>query len=102
MCLWAIYIRAMGYIYVYGLSYIRDSQHFLEKIKTIGSVPENAILVAIDVVGLYPNIPHQAGLKSLKEAPEERDIKKIPTKDLLKIVEFVLNNNIFEFNSKAY
>ena len=33
-----------------GLSYIRDSQHFLEKIKTIGSVPENAILVTADVV----------------------------------------------------
>ena len=36
-----------------GLSYIRDSQHFSEKIKTIGSVPENAILVTADVVGLY-------------------------------------------------
>ena len=46
------------YIYIYGLSYIRDSQHFLEKIKTIGSAPENAILVAADVVGLYPNISH--------------------------------------------
>ena len=104
MCLWAVYTKAisMGYIYVYGLSYIRDFQHFLEKTKTIGSVPENAILVAADKVGLYPNIPHQAGLKSLKEASEERDIKKIPTEDLLKIVEFVLNNNIFEFNSKAY
>ena len=33
-----------------GLSYIRDSQHFLEKIKTIGSVPENAIPVTADVV----------------------------------------------------
>ena len=44
-----------------GLSYIRNSQHFLEKIKTIGSVPENAILVTADVVGLYPNIPHQEG-----------------------------------------
>ena len=57
-----------------GLSYIRDSQHFLEKIKTIGSVPENAILVTADLVGLYPNIPNQAGLKALKEALEKRDI----------------------------
>ena len=57
-----------------GLSYIRDSQYFLEKIKTIGSVPENAILVTADVVGLYPNIPHQAALKALKEALEKRDI----------------------------
>ena len=85
-----------------GLSYIRDSQHFLEKIKTIGSVPENAILVTADVESLYPNISHQAGLKALKEALEKRDIKKIPTEDLVKMAEFVLNNNIFEFNSKAY
>ena len=50
-------------------------------------------------MGLYPNIPHQAVLKALKEALEKRDIKKIP---LVKRAEFVLNNNIFEFNSKVY
>ena len=44
-------------------------------------------------MGLYPNIPHQAGLKALKEALEKadikvikealekRDIKKIPRED---------------------
>ena len=85
-----------------GLSYIRDSRHFLEKIKTIGSVPENAILVTADVVGLYLNIPHQVGLKALKEVLERRDIKNIPTEDLVKMAEFVLNNNIFEFNCRAY
>ena len=78
-----------------GLSYIRDSQNLLEKLKAIGSVPENAILVTADVVGLYPSIPHQ-------EALQKRDIKKIPTEDLVKMVEFVLNNNTFEFNSKLY
>ena len=84
------------------LSHIRDSQHFLEKIKTIGSVPQNPIFVTADVFGLYPNIPYQAGLKSLKEALEKRDIKNIPEEYLVKMAEFVLNNNIFEFNSKAY
>ena len=72
---------------------------FLEKIKTIGSVPENAILVTVDVVGF---IPHQAGLKDLKEGLKKRDIKRIPTEDLVKMAKLVLNNNIFEFNSKAY
>ena len=85
-----------------GLSYIRDSQHFLEKIKTIGSVPENGILVTANVVGLYPSIPHQAGLKAFKETLKKRDIKNIPTENLVKMAKFVLNNNIFEFNSKAY
>ena len=59
-----------------GLPYIRDSQHFLVKIKTNGSVPENVILITADVVDLNPNNPHQAGLKALKKAPEKRDIKR--------------------------
>ena len=45
-----------------GKSYIRDSGHFLEKIKTIITLPENAILVTADVAGLYPSISHQSGL----------------------------------------
>ena len=47
-------------------SYIRDSSHFLEKIKNIRSIPDNAMLVTADVVGLYPSIPHSAGINSLK------------------------------------
>ena len=85
-----------------GLSYIRDSQHSLEKIKTVGSIPENAILVTTNVVGLYPNIPNQAGLKAFKEAFEKRDIKKILTEGLVKMAEFVSGNNRFDFNSKTY
>ena len=49
-------------------SYIRDSRHFLEKIKNISTLPENAAVVMADVVGLYSSIPHQAGLNALKEA----------------------------------
>ena len=41
---------------------------FLEKIKTVGSVPEIYILVTADVVGISPNNIDQAGLKLLKEA----------------------------------
>ena len=86
-----------------GKWYIRDSGHFLEKIKNINTLPENAILlVTADVVGLYPSIPHQAGLSALKEALENRSVKKIPTENLIKMAEFVLKNNLFEFNSKVF
>ena len=47
-------------------SYIKDSADFINKFGQIGSIPENAILVTADVVGLYPIIPHKAGLKALK------------------------------------
>ena len=49
-----------------------------------------------------PNISHQAGLKALNEAIEKRVNKKIPRENLVKMAEFVLNNNTFEFNSKVY
>ena len=54
---------------------------FLEKVNTLGCIPDNAILVTADVVGLYPSIPHQVGLITLKEALEKRLSKKIPTGD---------------------
>ena len=59
-----------------GKSYIRDSGYFIEKIENISTLPENAVLVTADVVGLYPSTPHQAGLSVLKEALESRSVKK--------------------------
>ena len=53
-------------------SYMKDSADFIRKIKNLFDIPEGAILVT-DVVGLYPSIPHQAGLEALKEAPDERE-----------------------------
>ena len=45
---------------------------------------------------------HQAGLCALTEALQKRSVKKIPTENLIKIAEFVLKNNFFEFNSKVF
>ena len=65
----------------------------MEKRKTLGCIPDNAILVTADVVGLYPSIPHQAGLIALKEALDKSLSKKIPTDDLIRMAEFVLSNS---------
>ena len=85
-----------------GKSYIRDFGHFLEKIKNISILPQNAILVTADVVGLYPSIPHLAALTALKEALENRSVKKICTENIIKMAEFALKNNLFEFNSRVF
>ena len=63
-----------------GLSQIKDSGNFIRKIKWIGSVPENAILVTADVVGLYYSIPRGVGLKALKQALDKREQKKCQQK----------------------
>ena len=54
-----------------------------------------------DVVGLYPSIPHKAGLRALKKVLDRREEKKISTEDLIKMTEFVLKNNYCEFNGQV-
>ena len=46
-------------------SFIKDTGDFLNKLKELDSVPENALLVTAEVVGLYPSMPHQDGLDAL-------------------------------------
>ena len=74
-------------------SHVKDTNHFLEKLKELGKVLPNAILVTADVVGLYPSISHDAGLKALHEKLEERNDKSVPTADLVNMANFVLKNN---------
>ena len=82
-------------------SYVKDTSDFLRKIKELEKVPDGAILVTADVVGLYPSIPHENDLDALSEKLETFQDKKITKEDLLKVAKFVLRNNFFEFNSKT-
>ena len=84
-----------------GWSYIRGSGYFIDKMKRVGKIPEGSFLVTADVVSLYPSIPHNEGISALKQKLEEEPSTKIPTNDLVKLAEFVLKNNLFEFNDKV-
>ena len=54
------------YIYIYLYVYIHISKN----------IPDNALLVTADVVGLYPSIPHKAWLRSLKEVLGQKTREK--------------------------
>ena len=82
-------------------SYIKDSGDFLKKVKHLGPIPDGAILVTADVVGLYPSIPHKAGLEALRRRLNKRETFEIPTEDIVQMAEFVLKNNFFEFNREV-
>ena len=45
-------------------AYIQDTKDFLNQLQTIKSVDEEALLVTMDVVSLYSNIPHDDGLNA--------------------------------------
>ena len=85
-----------------GESYTRGTGDFLAKLKVTGELPKGAILVTADVGGLYPSVPHSEGLEILKKQSENVPNKKVSTEDIIKMVDFVLKNNFFEFDSKFY
>ena len=82
-------------------SYIKDSNDFIKKTKNLKDIPKDAVLVMVDVVGLYASIPHEAGSKALKEALDKRGNRNIATNDLIRMAEFVLKNSYFEFNGQV-
>ena len=83
-------------------SYIKDTNHFLKKLKELGSLPKNAILFTIDVVGLYPNIPHEEGLASIRKHLNNRENKEVTTDTLVELADIVLKNNYFQFLDKTF
>ena len=40
------------------MAYVRDTQHFISRIKQLGPIPEHALLVTLDVSSQNTNIPY--------------------------------------------
>ena len=85
-------------------SYIKNTNHFLNRLSSLGKLPQGAILIlcTVDVVGLYPNIPHSEGLTSLRRVLKLTVNKQISSDTLVEIAEIVLKNNIFQFDEKTF
>ena len=56
----------------------------------------------MDVSGLFTNIPQKEGLESTSVALEERIYKSVPTEFIVRMLEIVLQNNVFIFREKYY
>ena len=53
------------------------------------------ILFCMDVRKLYPSVPKTEGIEACRRALETREDKSIPTEEVIKIKELVLENNNF-------
>ena len=69
-------------------SYVNDTNHFLQKLKELGKVLYNGILVTADVVGFYPSISHEGRYKALHEKFEERNDESVSKADLVDMADF--------------
>ena len=86
-------------------TFIQDTPDFLrkaEKLNISGKLPENAIIVTMDVSALYTNIEKKECIDSVKSALEEESNPEIPIGFVLRLLEVLLENNIFTFNNNLY
>ena len=88
-------------------SFIQDTPdllRFLEEANKGPDIPSNAILVSIDVVGLYPNIPQDEGIDAFREAMHEPKYgqSSMCINFIITLLQYVLQFNSFIFNEKFY
>ena len=83
-------------------SYIKDTNDFLRKLRDLPDLPEDAIFCTIDVVGLYPNIPHEEGLEAMRKALDSRENPEVSTATLMDLADLVLKNNYFTHNGRTF
>ena len=81
-------------------SHIKDTTDFINKIETITDLPENTILVTMDVKSLFTNIPYTEGINAVAKALENQTDLKIPTRVIIKFLHLTLTLNNFSFNGR--
>ena len=80
--------------------YNKDTNDFLNKLRSLPKLIGNIILCTVDVVDLYPNTPQEEGLSALKKQLNNRMEKYIPNDTLCDLAKVVLKNHILNFGKK--
>lgn len=81
-------------------SYLRDTEDLLQKIKQL-PVPDDALLITLDVESMYTNINNKDGIEAFKEAfSDSKNHCYYPY--VLELLELILNSNDFEYNGEIF
>ena len=80
-------------------SYVKDSTDFIRKINSMEKIPDNSILVTMDVRSLYTNIPNKEGIEAVETTLKRKNIGTTIISTFLRLV-LTLNN--FVFNNQNY
>ena len=59
-------------------------------------------MFCLDIKALYPSVLRNETRNACRIALDKRTNPKLPTEDALKLIDTVLENNIFSFNVKSY
>ena len=83
-------------------SHVKDTQDFLKKLEKVKDIPQESLLVTLDVKSLYTNIPNNEGIKAVKESYEKYKEKTVSAKVIITFLSLILTLNNFVFNCTHY
>ena len=68
------------------VSYVRDTQHFISRLKGLGKIPQGTLIVTLDISSLYTNIANHERLLAVAEHIRKDPEKQKNRAKLIKIV----------------
>lgn len=86
-------------------TYLQDTPDFLREIETINQgnkLPENAMLVTMDVTALFTNTSQEEGAKAAEEALTEEAHIKVTPQFIVRNLGLIQEYNIFEFDGQLW
>ena len=83
-------------------SYIKDTTDFLNKLSRFNNLPDNTILVTLDVTALYSNIPHNNGIGACKKHLDRRALSTTSSEDICQLIKIIVENNVLSFNDEYF
>ena len=81
-------------------SYIKDTTDFFNKLSRLNNLPDNTILVTLDVTALYSNIPHNDGIGACNKHLDRRALSTTSSEDICQLIKFILENNVLSLNDE--
>ena len=96
------YIKSYGTSHASYLQDTPDFLRFIDKINKETTLPNDAMLVVIDVIGLYNNIPQDEGVNCVEKVLEQNPNSKVPNGLIGRLLELLLKYSFFEFNDRLY
>ncbi|XP_060562159.1 uncharacterized protein LOC132721799 [Ruditapes philippinarum] len=83
-------------------SHLQDTTDYLRRLESQKDLPDQTLLVSMDVTALYTNIPHGDDIAACKEAWDSLIIKNPPTETLIELLVLILKCNNFVFCDKHF
>ena len=80
---------------------IKNSIDFANYLNQV-TIPDNAILLSLDVKNLFPSIPSQECISLVESLLFKTKLPKVTIENLVQLLSLVLEQNFFKFNNKFY